>query len=65
MNHIETKVLTAVIGIIGSFSLWFMKDISTNMRDLNIKVATVIEKNSYTEKRVEKLETIIYGGLKK
>jgi hypothetical protein len=65
MNHIETKVLTAVIGIIGSFALWFMKDISTNMRDLNIKVATVIEKNSYTEKRVEKLETIILGGLKK
>ena len=65
MNHIETKVLTAVIGLIGSFSVWFMKDISTNTRELNIKVATLIEKNSSFEKRVDRIETTIYGGLQK
>lgn len=56
MNQIETKVLVAIIGVLGSFSCWFMKDISENTRELNIKVATVIEKNSSIEKRVEILE---------
>jgi outer membrane murein-binding lipoprotein Lpp len=56
MNHIETKVLTAVIGILGSMSVWFMSDISSNMRELNSKVAVVFEKNSSLEKRVERVE---------
>lgn len=56
MNHIETKVLTMIIGVLGSFSVWFMKDISANTRELNYKVATVIEKNSSLESRVIRLE---------
>lgn len=56
MNHIESKVLTAVIGILGSMSVWFMSDISTNMRELNSKVAISFERNLNLEKRVEKTE---------
>jgi hypothetical protein len=59
MNRIETKVLTSVIGLLGTVSIWFMKDISSNMKQLNVNVATVIERNNSLEKRVDKIENYI------
>ena len=60
MNHIETKVLISVIGLLGSFSVWFMKDISENTKELNIIVAMIIEKNVSLESRVTRIENNIY-----
>lgn len=56
MNHIESKVLTAIIGVLGSFSVVFMKDISLNMKELNIKVTQALERYISLEQRVTRLE---------
>ena len=60
MNHIETKVLISVIGLLGSFSVLFMKDISENIRELNVKVDIVLEENISLVSRVNRIENIVY-----
>jgi len=57
MNRIETKVLTAIIAVIGSVTTLLVNDISKNLKELNQSVSTVLERTSGHEKRIEKLET--------
>lgn len=43
------------MGIAG-FTVKYLKEISKNLQDLNVKVAVIIERHENLEKRVEKLE---------
>jgi len=61
VNRIETKVLTAIIGVIGTVTTLLIKDISTNIRDLNVNVSTVVERTSSHEKRIERIEKRIFN----
>ena len=59
MNRIESRVLIAVITIIGTVTTTVVKDINKNIQDLNSNVATIVERTLAHEKRIEKLETKI------
>jgi len=61
VNRIETKVLTAIIGVIGTVTTLLIKDISSNIRELNVNVSTVIERTVSHEKRIERIEKKIFN----
>jgi len=53
----DEKILSQiVIIIVGGVVSWLMRDIASSVKELNIKIATIINEMQYHDKRITNLE---------